>query len=274
MENNLKKIGLVGCGTIGNFLAISIDKEFKSKAYVAVLYDINKNSATASRDKLNSKPLIATDVDQVISISDLVIEAASVDIAAQIALKALESKKEVLIMSSGGLISSYDRIFKLAEKNCTNIYIPSGAICGIDGLKSSSMGRIKSVSLTTRKPTEGLKEAPYIIKNKIDLSKINKETVIFEGNAKEAIQGFPKNINVSAILSIVGIGADRTLVKIVTNPEYKSNVHEIEVEAESGSIKTVCYNIPSPQNPKTSLLALFSAKATLQGILSSVKVGT
>ena len=98
--------------------------------------------------------------------------------------------------------------------------------------------------------------------------------MIFEGDAGEAISGFPKNVNVSAVLSLAGLGAKKTRVKIVTSPNYTKNIHEVQIEGEAGRIFTRTENVPSKTNPKTSELAVFSAIATLAGITGSVKVGT
>ena len=154
------------------------------------------------------------------------------------------------------------------------VYLPSGAVCGIDGLKSCRAGSIYSVTLTTRKPPRGLEGAPYLKEKNIRLSDIKGETVIFDGTAREAIKGFPQNVNVCAALSLAGIGADKTRVRIMTSPEYTKNIHEVRIEGDSGNISTRTENVPSKANPKTSQLAVFSAIATLEGIAKSVRVGT
>jgi aspartate dehydrogenase len=103
---------------------------------------------------------------------------------------------------------------------------------------------------------------------------VKKETVVFDGTAAEAVLGFPKNINVSAVLSLAGIGAKKTFVKIVTSPDYTLNTHEVEITGEFGRIVTKAENRPSRSNPKTSALAVFSAIAALEGAVDSVRIGT
>ena len=145
----------------------------------------------------------------------------------------------------------------------------------MDGVKSARIGEVSKVTLTTRKPPQGLKGAPYVVENNIDLDAIMEERVIFDGTAEEAVSGFPKNINVSAILSIAGVGPKKTLVRIITSPEYTVNSHEIEVEGAFGRLVSRTENVPFPDNPKTSFLAALSAVATLKQLLDeSVKVGT
>jgi aspartate dehydrogenase len=176
-------------------------------------------------------------------------------------------------MSVGGLLGKEDVLRQAAESG-VRVFIPSGALCGIDGLKSASVGKIESVMLTTRKPPKGIEGAPYIREKGIDLSGVKAETVIFDGTAEEAVKGFPANVNVSAVLSLAGIGPKKTRVRIVTSPEYTKNTHEVEIVGDCGRITTRTDNVPSKANPKTSALAIFSAIATLEGIARSVKIGT
>jgi aspartate dehydrogenase len=176
-------------------------------------------------------------------------------------------------MSSGGLLGRSD-LFTLAKEKRAKVYIPSGAVCGLDGVKAASMVGIRSLVLTTKKPPRGLKGAPYIVQNNIDIDSIKEETTVFEGPAEEAVKGFPKNVNVSATLSLCGIGPKDTLVRIVTSPYFTSNTHEVEIVGDSGKIKTVTENVPMPTNPKTSYLAALSAIAVLKNITTDRYIGT
>lgn len=98
--------------------------------------------------------------------------------------------------------------------------------------------------------------------------------MIFEGNAKEAAEGFPRNINVAASLSLAGIGVEKTMVRIIADPFSDRNVHEIEAEGRFGRMTARTENLPSPKNKKTSYLAALSAIATLDRIRRNVIVGT
>ncbi len=269
----LKRIGIVGCGAIGSRIARALVKDFAGQAKLAALYDIDLAKAKILAAGLKKKNIIAGSLDDLIKRSDFVVEAASAKISADVARRAILKSRDCLVMSVGGLLPAPD-LFKLAEKNNRFLYIPSGAICGIDGIKAHKLAGIKKVRLTTRKPPKALIGAPYVLKNKINLSGIKKETVIFEGSVQEAIEGFPQNINVAAVLSLSGAGAGKALVRIVSSPDYKGNIHEIEVESLAGKAFIRCENYPSPDNPRTSYLAVLSAIASLKQAFSPVKIGT
>jgi len=179
-----------------------------------------------------------------------------------------------MIMSVGGIIKHYKELEVLAEEKKARIFIPSGAICGIDGLKAARLGKINKVTLTTKKHPKAFLGVPYLLKKKIRLDNIDKDTVLFEGDALQATKAFPQNINVAATLSIAGIGPELTTVRIVASPTINRNIHEIEIESEVGKIITRTENVIHPDNPKTSYLAVLSAIATLKQILGPIKIGT
>lgn len=260
----MKKIGIVGCGAIGSSLAKAIAKDFKAKARLSALYDIALERALSLAHAVGDKSLAVCGLDKLIAKSDLIIESASADCSYQVALKSLLRKKDVMVMSVGGLVNGFQRLEKLAEKNNCRIFIPSGAIAGVDALKAAKKGRIKSVTLTTRKNPLSL----------AGVGKINKPKIIFSGSARQAIKLYPKNINVSAVLSIAGMGVEKTRVRIIADPKVKTNMHEIEIISSAGKVFTRTDNLLHPDNPKTSFLAVLSAIAVLDNAFGCVKVGT
>ena len=265
------RVGIVGCGTIGSELAMAIEQKFRDKARLVAICDSDKQKATFLAGKLPEAPPILP-LKEPIGECDLVVEAASASISSEVARRALLASKDVMVVSVGGIVES--DVFELANEKHCHIYMPSGAICGLDGVKSAVMGKVSRVTITTRKPPHGFQGAPYVLENNIDLSSIHEETILFQGSAKEAIRGFPQNVNVAIALSLAGIGPEKTRVRIVCSPHYKTNSHEIEVEGEFGRLTTKTENVPSPQNPRTSYLAILSAIATLKGISDYSRIGT
>ena len=268
------KVGVVGCGTIGKELSLACLRKFKEEVTLFALTDADPSRARKLQKKLKPRPKVLT-VEEIIRGCDLIIEAASTAAAYDVAKRALSLGKDVLVMSVGGLLGHEKEVMKLARTHRCCLYLPSGGVVGIDGLKAAGIGKIHRVTLTTRKPPQSYEDAPYILKHRINLKSVLKEEkVLFEGNASAAVKGFPKNINVSATLSLAGIGAKRTQVRILASPQMLVNVHEVYVVGDFGSFYTRTENFPSEQNPKTSRLAILSAVATLERILKNVKIGT
>jgi len=270
----LLKIGIVGCGAIGTSLAKAIIQDFSHKAQLSGLYDLDIEKAYNLAHAINNQKLVALSLENLINKADLIIEATKADSAVEIIEKTLFSSKDIMVMSVGGIVEHYKELFVMAQEKNAHIFIPSGAICGIDGLKAAACSKINKVTLTTKKPPKAFLGNPYVLKRKIRLDDISEDTVIFEGDALTAIRAFPQNINVAATLSIAGIGPKDTLIRIIASPKIDRNIHEVEIDSDSGKIITRTENVIHPDNPKTSYLAVLSAIATLKQILEPVKIGS
>lgn len=268
------RIGVVGCGAIGSSLARHIVSKFANNARLAALYDLDRQKADRLAQYLGKQNLAVSNLQGLIAKSDLVIEATTFSSAFEIAKKAIWSSCDIMIMSVGGVLRHYHRLRRLAAQKGVNIVIPSGAIAGIDGLKAAARAKIKKVTLTTTKPLKAFSGVSYVAKKKIRLDNIKGDVLLFEGNAFEATKFFPQNINVAATLSLAGIGPQKTKVRIIASKRISRNVHEIEIESDSGRIVCRTENVVHPDNPKTSYLAVLSAIATLKQILEPVRIGT
>lgn len=265
------KVGVVGLGAIGQAICQALDEGKVAMKLVAVA-ELDWEKAFTFVRTLQRSPAIL-DLDELIERSDLVIEAAGLEVLREIAPKALGKGKDLMVLSVGGLLGQ-EAWFRLAEVKGCRILVPSGAIAGLDGVKAACQGSVRSVTLVTRKPPRALAGAPFVVERGIDLTTLTEETVLFEGSAREACVAFPANVNIAAALSLAGIGPDKTWVKIVAVPGSQGNVHQIEVEGEFGRLKVEVENVPSEANPQTSKLAYFSAVATLKGISGTLGLGT
>ncbi len=278
MEKPLLGVGLIGCGSIGTALARSIDEGRAGKTQLLIMFDADPDKAWDLASNLSKKPKVAKTFDEFIEFEDtrLVIEAASQEAVRRYATDIIMSDKDLMTMSVGALIDKklFSHVWSLIQNSTRKVFVPSGAIAGLDGLKAAALGRIEEVALTTRKSPESLKGAPYFDQNKIDLDRIKKPTLVYEGSALEACGLFPANVNVAASVSLAGIGPERTKVRIIAEPKLYKNVHEIVVKGEFGSLTNRTENVPAPNNPRTSYLAALSAIATLKRITANIVVGT
>ena len=76
------------------------------------------------------------------------------------------------------------------------------------------------------------------------------------------------------MLSLAGTGFDRTRLKVVADPTLTRNTHTIRVSGRSGRFSVLMENVPDPENPKTALLACYSALAALRELSRRVRYGT
>lgn len=265
------KVGIIGCGAIGSFIAKALEKD--DGLELAFLMDEDGVRAKNLSGLLKAKPQVVFSASAMKG-ADLVIEAASRECVQENAEMVL-SKSDLMIMSVGAL--SDGRLLKsiknAAEENGRKVYIPSGALGGLDAIRAVSASAEK-VCLTTRKNPAAFEGVPWIAQKGIALRSIKKPTLIFEGNAAEAAELFPVNVNVAMSLSLAGIGPEKTRVKIIADPFIGVNIHEVEASGPFGRMLLRTENVPSKQNPRTSELAALSAVAMLRGIAASVRVGT
>ena len=98
--------------------------------------------------------------------------------------------------------------------------------------------------------------------------------ILYQGTAKEAAKGFPKNMNVAVALSLAAIGVDHTMVKIIADPNATRTQHEVKVVGNFGELYTIVKNFLHPDNPKTSYLAALAAIRTLRKVTEPIQVGT
>jgi len=266
------RLALIGCGAIGATIAKMVEDMPEIEAIY--LYDRSRRMTDDLMRSLK-KGKILDDIDEIIERSDIVIEAASQEAARQYVPMALEKNKNVLIMSVGALVDADFRkkIEELAKRNRRRIYIPSGAVAGVDGLGAAAGVRIDEVTLNTIKHPGAFKNNKYVVDQKIDLEAIKKPTPIFEGTAEEAVVHFPQNINVAATLSLAGLGFDLTRVRIIADPGATRNIHKLFVRGDFGALEVEVRNVPSPQNPKTSYLAALSAVSAIKKIAGTIWVG-
>ena len=268
------KIGLVGCGAIGSSLAKEIAFKMKESAVLSGLYDIRPQMSQAlSRQLTKSEKLRVNSLEALIARADLVIEASSARAAWEITRKSLAAGRMVMAMSVGGLAGHLKELSLLAKRSGARLYLPSGAVTGIDALKAANIAGVKSIILTTRKHPDAFKGVAYVEK-KFKLAGLKKDKVLFNGSALQAVKYFPQNINVAAVLGLAGIGLAKTRVRIIASPFTRNNIHEILIESKAAKIFTRTENIVHPRNPKTSYLAVLSAIAALKQIFQPVKIGT
>ena len=252
-------LGIIGCGAIGTDVAKAADKMKDIKKIY--LYDINKKASDKlckSLGKAKIKP-----VKDFLNDVDVVFEAASQKAVIEYAENILLAGKDLIIMSVGSLLNDKIRqnLEGIAKEKRCKIYLPSGAVCGIDGILSGSGDIIDEVTLVTTKPPSSLGKNYY------------KRTIVFEGNARDAVKKFPMNINVAASLSLAGVGFDKTRVEIVADPVATRINHKILAHGKFGRLRAEVENMPNPNNPKSSYMASLSAIATLKRIINPIQIG-
>ena len=263
-------IGIVGCGAIGRALLRAGD-EGDLGAPLAGVTSRTAATAQAFLSTLKSPPPYL-DLAQLVERSSLLVETAGGQVVPPLAEAAFAAGKDLMVISIGALLEHPEVIERARATGC-RLYAPSGAIAGLDGIKSACQGQVDRVEMVSRKPVDALEGAPYLLENEIPVFGLTEPQEVFNGSAREACRGFPSNLNVSAAVSLAGIGPDRTTVRIVADPSLSRNCHDITVEGEFGLLQVHIENIPS-ENPKTGRLTALSIIRSVRDVADPVRIGT
>ena len=266
------KLGIGGLGAIGMSVARRVDAgDIPGLQLVAV----------AARDPVKAQARIAelTSAPKLVSLAglaeaaDVILECIPAAHFAEIAEPAVAHGRIFMPLSVGQLLAHMSLI-ETARATGARIIVPSGALLGLDAVRAVAEGHVASVKIVTRKPPNGLAGAPYLRERGISMEAVTTPVMVFSGTAREAIRGFPANVNVAVALSLAGIGPDRTTVEIWADPGVTRNTHTIEVKSDSSDLSMTIANIPSLENPATGKVTALSAMAALRRLTAPLVVGT
>ena len=189
---------------------------------------------------------------------DLAIEAAGHGAVADHVPALLEAGIETVVVSTGAL-SDPDlaaRLEAAARAGETRLEMSSGDVGGMDILAALARSDIRSVTYTSRKPPNAWKGTKA--EDAIGLDGLSRETVFFEGTARQAAANYPKNANVAATIALAGAGFEHTTVRMIADPAVSSNIHVFDVVSDAAEVSVRIVGKPAPANPKTSLPTVYS----------------
>lgn len=248
------RVAIIGHGAIANYVR-------------AKLRDLNVTEVAqvvrpGKEDTAKAPPLIS-DLNDLPSRPDLVIDCGGHQALAAHGPVALSMGIDMLTVSLGALADrQVERSLQdAALRGGARLQILSGAIGGLDALRSAAAGTISEVSYTGRKPPNGWRGSPA--EAVIDLDAITTPTTHFSGTARDAALQYPKNANVAAAVAFAGIGLDGTHVQLIADPTVSENIHEVAATGDFGTFHFTIAGKGLPDNPRSSSLAAMSIVAAL-----------
>lgn len=208
----MKKIGFLGCGKIGSYLLHHVAG--RDDAQAAFIQDPFFPVAGAPC------PVIKQADPQYYREADLIVECATADVL-KADISTILSYCDLLMFSVTAFSDERfeQQAWELCERHGRHIYLPHGAILGVDGLYDART-ILHEVRITTTKSPKSLGLPD------------GKRAVVYEGSTREACRKFPRNVNVHATVALAGIGFDRTFSRIVADPTVTTNSHFIEAAGE------------------------------------------
>lgn len=259
----MMRVGIIGGGAICRYVLERANEEKQQSFTVTsvVVRDVEKYAELAETYDV----LLFDDLTQFLrSDIDVVVEATTIEAAREYVPTALTTH-DVVVISIGAFNDRHfsTRVYDKAKKYKTRLFVPSGAIGGLDLIQHvAASNTVDEISLVTKKPAHTLTE-----------EKLKEQKVIFEGTASEAVAKYPRNMNVSVALGLAGLGFSKTSVQLIADPTIQKNVHHIEARGDFGKASFEIENEPLKENPKSSYLAAISIVGTLENMNKALIIG-
>lgn len=257
MNNDVKKVAVIGFGA----MARSLDQSLRDAGS-----DIEISATLVPHDIDVGHDGVAVFHDVAALVKwgpSVVVECASHAAVKHSVPALLRAGIDVIVVSIGSLgdVDLLHALEQAAAAGGSRLTVASGAIGGLDVLRSAKIAGLDSVVYTGTKPTSAWKGTPA--EKTVDLANLQERTVIFEGNAADASLHYPKNANVTAAVALAGVGFADTKVTLVADPHASGNSHKVSAAGSFGKFEISLENKPLPDNPKTSWLAALSVEQAL-----------
>ncbi|MDA0306140.1 MAG: aspartate dehydrogenase [Proteobacteria bacterium] len=265
------RVGIAGLGTVGLPVAKWLDGGVEGLELSAVAAGNQERAEERLQDFNVAVPVLG--IKELVAVSDIIVESAPPEMFVEIAETTLKAGLLFVPLSVTSLLDRMDLV-DLARETGARIIVPTGAILGLDAIRSAALGVVHSVTMLTRKPPAGLKKAPFVIEQGIDLDGLEQPLMLFRGNAAEAAKKFPANVNVAVALGLAGVGPEKTDFEIWADPGVTRNTHTIKVVADTANFEMTIAVQPTPDNPATGMIVPLSVMETLRGLVTPFKVGT
>ena len=263
-------VAMIGCGAIGASVLELLQGDPDVRVSTLLAGARNQAHAQALLARWAPNGRLARRLDGITP--DLVVECAGHGAVEEHLLPALARGIPCVMVSIGALSQPglAQRIEDAARHGGTQLQLLSGAIGCIDALAAARVGGLDTVVYTGRKPPRAWKGTPAELV--CDLDALTSARLIFDGNAQEAAQLYPKNANVAATLSFAGIGLQRTRVQFFADPGVSENLHHVAASGAFGSFELTLRGKPLAANPKTSALTVYSVVRALRNRVRPIAI--
>ncbi len=266
------KLAIAGLGAIGLPVARRVDAGDIPGIALAAVSARDEAKARRAMAAFRSRPQLVG-LAALADVADVIVECLPSKHFLDVAEPAVARGRIFMPLSVGALIDHMQLVDR-ARATGARIIVPTGALLGLDAVRATAEGRIASATIVTRKPPAGLAGAPLLVARGLSVEGLKAPLRVFAGSAREAIAGFPANVNVSVALSLAGIGPDATQVEVWADPGVTRNTHTVTVRSDSSDLTMTIENIPDPDNPRTGRITALSVLAALRRLTAPLVVGS
>jgi aspartate dehydrogenase len=263
------KLGLLGLGAIGSDVVAMVENEFSDQIKISSILVRRPRDPTP-----DNKSLITTDFEKfLVNKPKVILEVAGHSTVKDYGERILSSGIDFMVTSVGAFAD--DQLYKnciiAAKTSGARLIIPSAGIGSLDTLSAAALGGLTSVHMIVRKdPSAWYGTHAETI---FDLGNLKTPTVIFEGTPREGAALYPQNVNISAAVSLAGIGLDKTRLTIIADTDIDTHICEIHAEGAFGAYSFTENLAIAEKNRKTAKIVAMAVMKTIQQMVSPVVIG-
>jgi len=264
-------VGIIGLGGIGSTIAAALQSpDVEDRLRIAGVCVKSRHLDAARRQLKEGIPLFDRIENLLGAGPDVIVESAGHEAVGLYGERILDFGIDLVLISTGALANEelLERLRRAASRTGARIYLPAGALGGIDALRAAVCAGVTTVRYRGRKPPVAWKGTPA--EEVTDLDALRTARSVYRGNARAAALQYPKNSNVAAIVALAGIGFDASEVELIADPDITENQHEIEVQAVTGTFRICMSGRTLADSPKTSALAAYSVVRCLINRVSEI----
>ncbi len=241
------KLGIVGCGFLGNIVADAWKKGLLPDYELVGV--TSRTRASAEKTAANVGCAVCEDVDALLALEpEYIVEAASVESVRAMAIPVLKRGVNLVILSIGAFadLDFYAQVKAAAVEGGAKVHLASGAIGGFDVLQTVTLmaqaqGLPETAGIETHTGAKGFRNTPVWAEH---LLTDTEKTTVFTGNAKQAIATFPRRVNVAVATSLATTGPESTGVTMHSVPGWVGDDHCITAEIEGvKAVVDICSSI-------------------------------
>ena len=263
------KLGLLGLGAIGSDVVAMVEKKFSDRIKISSILVRRPRDPTPE-----NKSLITTDFEKfLVNKPKVILEVAGHSTVNDYGERILSSGIDFMVTSVGAFADDqlYKNCINAAKTSGARLIIPSAGIGSLDTLSAAALGGLNSVHMIVRKdPSAWYGTHAETI---FDLSNLKTPTVVFEGTPREGAALYPQNVNISAAVSLAGIGLDKTRLTIIADTDIDTHICEIHAEGAFGSYSFTENLAIAEKNRKTAKIVAMAVMKTIQQMVSPVVIG-
>jgi aspartate dehydrogenase len=264
------QLGMIGLGAIGSDVLRALrEGVIADMACPAVLVRRPRPGSSES-----GAPRVTADPEAFFAHRfDVVLEVAGHQAVRDHAVRALQDGADLLVTSVGAFADPavFERVLAAARAAGRRVVLPSAGVGALDILAGAAQGGLDEVVMTVRKDAASWKGT--VAEREHDLDALREPVLLYDGPARGGAAAYPQNVNISAAVSLAGLGLDRTRLVIWADPGQHPHVVEVEARGRFGRFAFREEVLASDANRKTGIIVAMAVIKTLRQLTSPLVVG-